>query len=1003
MSDVNISKFRAQVIRTGSTPASPGFVVSEGQNPVDPSGSGQTHLPVTIATVSTGLSITESQILSGAGLVSQYIRGDGSLADFPATTGGGSSVSYYLNGSVSQGTIGGVAYKEINRTPVFGAGTDISISADGYIASFITDALDPNKLIIPAGNWNFETYFSASSNGGTPSFYVELYKYNGTTFTLIATSSSAPELIAFGTSLNPYFSTLAVPETVLALTDRLALRYYVTHSGRTITLHTENGHLCEVITTFTTGLTALNGLTNQVQFFAVGTSGTDFAISSVTDTHTFNLPTASATNRGALSSADWTTFNNKTSNLGTVTSVGLSSATSGVTIGSTPITTSGTITLAIATASGSQNGLLSSTDWTTFNNKANSVAGGYLPLSGGTMTGVITTPNGTFGIIVGDDSRLADRNIANTLFVEGVQNTDRGYINFSETTGNALGAINAGDLTWRGNSVITGTGTTNYLPKFTGASTIGNSQVFDNGAIVGIGTGSTGGSRLNILNIASNPVLSIRSQNNVYEILTMTFDESTDLFSITNKQAFAQSGIAFGTNNTERLRIAQSGNLLVGTTTDAGYKLDVNGTGRIGGTNTYNGFLIGSHPNNVGAAITNKGNANATLYSDNASTVLNAETNLFLRTGNTDRLTIASTGAATFASSVMVNNSTVSNEGLSVQYNQAKTFTTQTAVSRWHSNESSGSQIKLNLFAIGNATSSARVFKFQTSNEGVANDGLIVFQSDGGNVGIGSTPTFKFDVESSTLTVSRFFSNATGKRNNILIQNSANYNYGVMGVVSATGSSNGDIYGLGYSASGSTAFTEVLNWTSTGNVLIGRDSDGGQKLQVIGNSLITGETTIGNAAAATNLNFNINGVINKAGRIQFMESGSAKWLIGNGAASENGRFEIYDNTNGTGVQLLKSATSWTTLSDERFKDIIEPIFVNDKLKNIRSVIGKYKTDKEGIRRNFLIAQDLLKVFPEVVDIDENNEKPMGVRYQDIIPILVSAIQELKQEIDTLKT
>jgi hypothetical protein len=81
---------------------------------------------------------------------------------------------------------------------------------------------------------------------------------------------------------------------------------------------------------------------------------------------------------------------------GTVTSVGLSSATSGVTIGSSPVTTSGTITLAIATASGSQNGLLSSTDWTTFNSKQNA----------------LTNP-------------------------------------------------------------VTGTGTTNYLPKFTGASTLG--------------------------------------------------------------------------------------------------------------------------------------------------------------------------------------------------------------------------------------------------------------------------------------------------------------------------------------------------------------------------------------------------------------------------------------------------------------------------------------------------------------------------------------------------
>ena len=59
------------------------------------------------------------------------------------------------------------------------------------------------------------------------------------------------------------------------------------------------------------GITSLNGLNPTSQTFATGTSGTDFAISSASSTHTFNLPTASATNRGALSSSDWTTFNNK--------------------------------------------------------------------------------------------------------------------------------------------------------------------------------------------------------------------------------------------------------------------------------------------------------------------------------------------------------------------------------------------------------------------------------------------------------------------------------------------------------------------------------------------------------------------------------------------------------------------------------------------------------------------------------------------------------------------
>ena len=274
-------------------------------------------------TMPSAFTVTNSPITSsgdiavtGAGLVSQYVRGDGTLANFPASTGGGSSLSFYLNGSVSQGTIGGIAFREMDRTPIFGAGTDFTINANGYIQSFITDAGVPNQLEIPAGNWNFETYFSATSGGGSPSFYVELYKWNGTTLSLIASNSATPEGITNGTAIDAYFSALAVPQTSLLATDRLAIRIYVNHSGRTIKLHTENSHLSQIITTFTTGLTALNGLTQQVQNLAVGTSGTDFAISSATDTHTFNLPTASAINRGALSSADWTTFNNKQTDLG---------------------------------------------------------------------------------------------------------------------------------------------------------------------------------------------------------------------------------------------------------------------------------------------------------------------------------------------------------------------------------------------------------------------------------------------------------------------------------------------------------------------------------------------------------------------------------------------------------------------------------------------------------------------------------------------------------------
>jgi hypothetical protein len=257
---------------------------------------------------------TPSVDITANGVVSQYVRGDGSLANFPLGGGGGASVNYYLNGSISQGTILGNQYFEMSRVPILGAGTNFTrtnAQGNGYIAQFITDAGDPNLLAIPSGNWNFETYFNASSGGGSPSFYIELYKYDGASFTLISTGATNPEAITGGTVVDLYVSALAVPSTVLAATDRLAIRIFVTTSGRTITLHTEDNNLCQIITTFTTGLNALNGLTAQVQNFATGTSGTDFGINSATDTHTFNLPTASASNRGALSTADWTAFNGK--------------------------------------------------------------------------------------------------------------------------------------------------------------------------------------------------------------------------------------------------------------------------------------------------------------------------------------------------------------------------------------------------------------------------------------------------------------------------------------------------------------------------------------------------------------------------------------------------------------------------------------------------------------------------------------------------------------------
>ena len=71
-----------------------------------------------------------------------------------------------------------------------------------------------------------------------------------------------------------------------------------------------------------------SGTVTSVAALTLGTTGTDLSSTVATGTTTpvitLQVPTASASNRGALSSADWTTFNNKGS--GTVTSVSVVTA-----------------------------------------------------------------------------------------------------------------------------------------------------------------------------------------------------------------------------------------------------------------------------------------------------------------------------------------------------------------------------------------------------------------------------------------------------------------------------------------------------------------------------------------------------------------------------------------------------------------------------------------------------------------------------------------------------
>lgn len=123
-------------------------------------------------------------------------------------------------------------------------------------------------------------------------------------------------------------------------------------------------------------LTSINGLTAAAQTITVSTSGATLAVSSSGDTHTINVPIASGSRTGMLSSSDWTSFNSRISSLNGLTedvqTLAIGSA------GNSPnwASASGQHALNIPFASASKSGIISSGDWTSFSNKQSSLSGG---------------------------------------------------------------------------------------------------------------------------------------------------------------------------------------------------------------------------------------------------------------------------------------------------------------------------------------------------------------------------------------------------------------------------------------------------------------------------------------------------------------------------------------------------------------------------------------------------------------------------------------------------
>jgi hypothetical protein len=359
-----------------------------------------------------------------------------------------------------------------------------------------------------------------------------------------------------------------------------------------------------------TGTVRINPATassmNNVAIGATTPLAGSFTDLSVTGTTSFDGSQGTAgqvlTSAGTGATPTWTT-----PTTGTVTSV----------TGTAPVVSSGGATPAIsmAAATGSVNGYLTSTDWTTFNSKAPAVTytTGYVPFGQGTTTlnqsANLFWDNTNTCLGIGTNNPNTYTNQRLVVFNQGIANActagtttarfevfSNGQTNNQITLGQGFGGTdNIGYLYNRANAAfVFGTNNTERMRIEAGGNIgIGYSspRSVTNYKTLALG-GTSNGGLFDMVNASGG-------------VLATSYTDSTGtlVISADPTNAFASTSLQLQVDGTERMRIFSSGGVSIGNTTDAGANnLRVTGNATIN-TTASKGWIVGIRSDNAISAI----------------------------------------------------------------------------------------------------------------------------------------------------------------------------------------------------------------------------------------------------------------------------------------------------------------------------------------------------------------------------------------------------------------
>ena len=683
---------------------------------------------------------------------------------------------------------------------------------------------------------------------------------------------------------------------------------------------------------------------NEYKTLAVGTSGTDFAIAHSAGTVTFNLPTASASNRGALSTADWSTFNAKIGGSGNNGQVALFNGGSSLTsssniaynLGSNAnniVLTSGikigmNTTVAATAGSGSiryNAGVLEYSDGASWIALAAS-AGGILAING-------LTPASQFLAVgtAGTDFAIVDA-------------VDTHTFNLPTASGTNRGALSSADWTTFNNKQAAG----NYITALTGDVTAsGPGSVAATVAVIGGVTvsGATGSTNVVFSNSPTlvTPVLGVASATSINKVAITAPATSATLtiadgktFTVSNTLTFTgtdSSSVAFGgggtviysggapsftnitlTNTTNQIVLGTTNTVTISSVAQAASRTFtipvVAGSSNFvmtaaGTTDTLLGTIVGSSLTSVGTITTGVWNAGAVTSSGAVSGTI------FL-------------GGAGSTSAPTHSFSSDSDTGI---YNYAANVIG---------------------FTLGNNNKfrmSATDFKALAADIYVQNDGT-------NTIGGGSILALANNA------VDRFVYFQLDASNNMML---ARYNGTTQDKIVSFGQDQVTTFSKGIFAG-----TTTNLFSTTGSFTI-QDTNAVIELEFSG---------------ATNDGINVDDTNGSAGTdlaINFRRGGSQVGYIG----------------------TTTTATSYNTSSDLRLKDNIQDLKNSiDIIKKISARTYEWKFNKE--KSIGFIAQEVLPYYSEAVCVPKDSNSMMAVDYGKMTPILWQALKETIEKVEYLE-